>query len=306
MTAYVFRRVLALGPLLLAVSALVFVALQFAPGDPAVLMLGQDATPQGVATLRHQLGLDRPLAAQYTGFVLRALRGDLGRSFQTHRPVAGELARTFGVTFVLATLSLAAATLTGMTVGCLSALRRQSWLDYLARAIVLGGVSIPIFWLGLLLISWFAIKYPLFPVSGWGTPGQVVLPVITLAAFPLAAIARMTRSSVLDVLGSDYVRTAYAKGLGALRIVAFHLLKNALIPVTTVVGLQFGTVLAGAVLTESVFALPGLGTLLLTAVLGRDYAIIRGAILLVAAVFAIINLAVDLAYAYLDPRIHYA
>lgn len=306
MTAYVLRRVLAMVPLLLAVSALVFVALRLAPGDPAVLMLGQDATPQGIVTIRHQLGLDQPLLVQYVGFAAGALHGNLGRSFQTRRPVVGELARTFGVTFVLATVSLAVATLIGMVVGCLSALRRHSWLDYLARGVVLGGVSIPIFWLGLLLISWFAIRFPLFPVSGWGTPRQVVLPVITLAAFPLAAIARMTRSSVLDVLASDYVRTAYSKGLGALRIVGFHVLKNALIPVTTVVALQFGAVLAGAVLTESVFALPGLGTLLLTAVLARDYAIIRGAILLVAAVFATINLAVDLAYAYLDPRIRYA
>jgi len=297
---------LALVPLLLAVSALVFVALHLAPGDPAVLMLGQDATPQGIVQLRQQLGLSEPLPVQYAQFVAGALRGDLGRSFETKRLVVGELARTFGVTFVLATLSLGVATLLGMAVGCLSALRPYSWLDYLARGIVLAGVSIPIFWLGLLLISWFAIKLPVFPVSGWGTPRQVVLPVITLATFPLASIARMTRSSVLDVLASDYVRTAYSKGLGTLRIIGLHVLKNALIPVATVVGLQFGVVLAGAVLTESVFALPGLGTLLLRAVLSRDYAIIRGAILLVAAVFALINLAVDLAYAYLDPRIRYA
>ncbi len=306
MTAYVLRRILALIPLLLAVSALVFVALRFAPGDPAVLMLGQDATPAGIAQVRHELGLDRPLPAQYLGFVAGAVEGNLGRSFETKRPVIGELGRTFGVTFVLATLSVALATIVGMTVGCISALRRYSWIDYLARGIVLGGVSIPIFWLGLLLISWFAIKFPIFPVSGWGTPQQVVLPVVTLAAFPLAAIARMTRSSVLEVVASDYVRTAHSKGLGGGRIVARHVLKNALVPVTTVIGLQFGAVLAGAVLTESVFALPGLGTLLLTAVLARDYAIIRGAILLVAGVFAVINLAVDVAYAYLDPRIRYA
>jgi len=305
-TAYIVRRVLALVPLVLAVSALVFVALHVTPGDPAVLMLGQDATPQGVAQLRHQLGLDRPLVAQYVGFVVQALHGDLGLSFETKRPVAGELARTFAVTFVLATLALVVATAAGMAVGCVSALRRFSWLDYLVRGIVLGGVSMPIFWLGLLLISWFAIRFPVFPVSGWGTPGHVVLPVITLAAFPLASIARMTRSSVLEVVASDYVRTAYAKGLGSARVVGLHILRNALIPVTTVIGLQFGAVLAGAVLTESVFALPGLGSLLLTAVLARDYAIIRGAILLVALVFATINLIVDLAYAYLDPRIHYA
>jgi peptide/nickel transport system permease protein len=305
-TAYVLRRILALIPLLLAVSALVFVALRFAPGDPAVLMLGQDATPAGIAQVRHELGLDRPLPAQYLGFVAGAVEGNLGRSFETKRPVIGELGRTFGVTFVLATLSVALATIVGMTVGCISALRRYSWIDYLARGIVLGGVSIPIFWLGLLLISWFAIKFPIFPVSGWGTPQQVVLPVVTLAAFPLAAIARMTRSSVLEVVASDYVRTAHSKGLGGGRIVARHVLKYALVPVTTVIGLQFGAVLAGAVLTESVFALPGLGTLLLTAVLARDYAIIRGAILLVAGVFAVINLAVDVAYAYLDPRIRYA
>jgi len=305
-TAYVFRRILSLIPLLLAVSALVFVALRLAPGDPAVLMLGEDATPTGIAQVRHELGLDRPLPAQYVAFVEGAAFGNLGRSFETQRPVAGELGRTFQVTFVLATLSVLVATVVGMAVGCLSALRRYSWIDYLARGIVLGGVSIPIFWLGLLLISWFAIRYPIFPVSGWGTPQQVVLPVITLSAFPLAAIARMTRSSVLEVAASDYVRTAHSKGLGTVRVVAHHVLKNALIPVTTVIGLQFGAVLAGAVLTETVFALPGLGTLLLTAVLARDYAIIRGAILLVAAVFALINLAVDLVYAYLDPRIRYA
>lgn len=306
MIKFVLRRVFGLLPLLLAVATVTFVALQFAPGDPAVLMLGQDATPQGLAQLRRQLGLDRPLVYQYFDYLAHLLRGDLGRSFRTRIPVSEDLARTFPVTLMIALGATAVSTLIGLSAGIFSSVSRHSLLDYVVRIIVLTIVSAPVFWLGLVMIYWFSIRLPWFPVSGWGTPRHIVLPVLALAAFPLASISRITRSSVLEVLRYDYVRSARAKGVSEGGILVRHVLKNALIPVVTVIGLQFGILLGGAVITETVFALPGLGTLVVTAVLARDYAIIRGAVLLVAFCFALINLFVDVSYAFLDVRIRYA
>jgi len=305
MARFLARRILGLVPLLVAVATVTFFALELTPGDPAVLILGQDATPQGLAQLRHSLGLDRPLAIQYLAYLGGIVRGDLGRSFRTRIPVVEDLARTFPVTLTLAVGATLLASAIGLAVGITSAVRPHSALDYLVRAGILTAVSAPVFWLGLVLIYWFAIRLGWFPVSGWGTPRHIVLPVLALSAFPLASIARMARSSILDVLSHDYVRTARAKGVSGGGVIARHVLKNALIPVVTVIGLQFGVLLGGAVITETVFALPGLGTLVVTAVLARDYAVIRGTVLLVAACFAVINLLVDVGYALLDPRIRY-
>jgi len=306
MTRYFARRVIGLIPLLLAVATVTFFALELTPGDPAVLIMGQDVTPEGLAEVRRTLGLDRPLVEQYLRYLGGLARGELGRSFRTRTPVTEDLARTFPVTFTLAVGATVVSTIVGVGGGVISAVRPHSSIDYVVRAGILTAVSAPVFWLGLVLIYWFSIRLAWFPVSGWGTLRHIVLPVAALSAFPLASVARMTRSSILDVLTHDYVRTARAKGVSGSGVLARHVLKNAFIPVVTVIALQFGVLLGGAVITETVFALPGLGQLVVTAVLARDYAVIRGAVLLVAISFAVINLLVDVVYAALDPRIRYA
>ncbi len=305
MLRYVTRRAVGLIPLLLAVATVTFFALELTPGDPAVLILGQDATPEGLAQVRRSLGLDRPLVEQYLRYLGGVVRGDLGRSFRTRTPVTEDLARTFPVTLTLAVGAIGVASVVGVAAGTVSAVRPHSLVDYVVRAGILTAVSAPVFWLGLVLIYWFSIRLGWLPVSGWGSLRHVILPVAALSAFPLAGIARMTRSSVLDALAHDYVRTARAKGVPGGAVLGRHVMRNALIPVVTIIALQFGILLGGAVITETVFALPGLGQLVVTAVLARDYAIIRGSVLLVAVSFALINLLVDLAYAALDPRIRY-
>lgn len=306
MLRYVARRAVGLIPLLLAVATVTFFALELTPGDPAVLIMGQDVTPEGLAELRRQLGLDRPLLVQYARYLGGIARGDLGRSFRTRTLVTEDLARTFPVTLTLAVGSIVVASIVGVGAGTISAARPHGALDYVVRAGILTAVSAPVFWMGLVLIYWFSIRLGWLPVSGWGSLRHLVLPVVALSAFPLAGIARMTRSSVLDALAHDYVRTARAKGVPGGAVLRRHVMKNALIPVVTVIALQFGILLGGAVITETVFALPGLGQLVVTAVLARDYATIRGSVLLVAVSFALINLAVDVAYAALDPRIRYS
>jgi len=306
MVRFLTRRAFGFLPLLLAVATVTFFALELTPGDPAVLIMGQDATPEGLAQVRRSLGLDRPLAEQYVRYLWGIVRGDLGRSFRTRTPVTEDLARTFPVTMTLAVGATLVASLVGIVAGTISAARPHGALDYVVRVGILTAVSAPVFWMGLVMIYWFSIRLAWFPVSGWGTVRHIILPVAALSAFPLASIARMTRSSVLDALTHDYVRTARAKGVSDGAVLGRHVLKNAFIPVVTVIALQFGILLGGAVITETVFALPGLGQLVVTAVLARDYAIIRGSVLLVAGSFAVINLLVDFLYAALDPRIRYA
>lgn len=305
MTGYLLRRLVTLPALLLSVATVVFVALQFMPGDPAVLMLGQDATPGSIAKLRQELGLNRPLLARYVAYVAGVTRGDLGRSFRTHLPVRQELLRTYPVTLTLTVGAMALSSLLGLSAGVLSSVWRYSAVDYIVRALILTAVSAPVFWFGLVLIYWLSIRFPLFPVSGWGTPSHIVLPILALSTYPLASIARLARSGILDVLSQDYVRTARAKGQSEPRVLTTHVLKNALIPVMTTIGLQFGVLLGGAVITERVFALPGLGTLVVSAVLDRDYALIQGVVLLIALGFALVNLVVDVLYGVLDPRLRY-
>jgi peptide/nickel transport system permease protein/oligopeptide transport system permease protein len=306
MIVYVLRRLIIAVPLLLVVTVAVFLLMSLTPGDPAVLMLGQDATPQAIKELQAQYGTDRPLPEQYLRFLMNLARGDLGRSFVTHLPVSSELARTWPATFQLAVAAMGFALLLGLPLGVLTAVKRGGWLDQITRIVVLISVSMPIFWSGLLLIYWFAVQLRWFPTSGAGTPLHLVLPALSLSTFSLAVIVRLTRSSMIDVLSEDYVRTARAKGLRDRVVIIRHALKNALIPVVTIAGLQFGQLLAGAALTETVFNWPGLGRLVVTAVFARDYPMIRGAILVIAATFIIVNLLVDLAYAFLDPRIRHA
>jgi peptide/nickel transport system permease protein len=288
------------------VSVIVFVLLALAPGDPAELILmGQQTTPEAVAQLRHELGLDRPLYGQYAQFVWDAMRGDLGRSWQNNEPVLRELGRVFPATVSLSLWALFTSTVIGITVGIIAAVRQYSVLDFVTRSLVLVGVSMPIFWLGLMLISLFAVQLHWFPSSGRGSWRHMVLPVISLATYSVGIIARMARSSMLEVLRDDYIRTARAKGLPERIVHLRHALKNALIPIVTVVGLQLGYLLGGAILTETVFAYPGLGWRMMQALFARDYPIVRGGVLLMAASFIVVNLTVDILYVYLDPRIRY-
>lgn len=302
MLSYVGRRLLQLVPLLLVISFVIFVALEMAPGDPVTLLLGQNASPEAVAELRARLGLDRPLLLQYLSFVTDAVQGDLGVSYRSGREVAFELARTTGVSATLALTAMILAVLIGVTVGIVAAVKQYTFIDTVTRVGVLAMVSLPVFWLAILMIIGFAVKWPIFPAFGWGTYGHLVLPAIALSTYPLAVIARLTRSSMLEVMSSDYVRTARAAGLPERTVVMKYALKNALVPVMTVIGLQFGGLIGGAVLTETVFGIPGIGRLIVTAIEGRDYPVVRGAVLLGTVVFVLINLLVDMLYKWADPR----
>jgi peptide/nickel transport system permease protein len=303
---YLLTRLLGGLVTMFLVSVIVFVLLALAPGDPAELILmGQQTTPEAVAQLRHELGLDMPLYSQYIQFAWDALRGDLGRSWQNNEPVLRELGRVFPATVSLSLWALFTSTVIGITVGVIAAVRQYSVLDFVTRSLVLIGVSMPIFWLGLILISLFAVQLHWLPSSGRGSWKHLVLPVISLATYSVGIIARMARSSMLEVLRDDYIRTARAKGLPERIVHLRHALKNALIPIVTVVGLQLGYLLGGAILTETVFAYPGLGWRMMQALFARDYPIVRGGVLLMAASFIVVNLAVDILYVYLDPRIRY-
>lgn len=305
MSRYLLKRILLSIPVLLGVSIVVFTMIRLIPGDPAQLMAGQAATAEVVRQIRESLGLDRSLPIQYAIFIGNLLKGDLGRSLFNSAPVVEELAQRFPRTVRLALASMFVASLIGIPAGILSATRHLSWLDSLVMIIALAGVSMPVFWLGLNLILIFAVRLHWLPAIGHETWLHLILPSVTLGAASAAIIARMTRSSMLEVLRQDYVRTARAKGLAEPSVVRRHALRNALIPVITVVGLQLGTLLSGAVLTESVFAWPGVGRLLVDAVLARDYPVIQGAVLLISTTFVALNVLVDMVYAVLDPRIRY-
>jgi len=302
---YVLKRVVLALPVLLGVSVVVFVAIRLIPGDPAQLMAGQAATQEVVQQIRQSLGLDQPVPVQYLYFLRNVVRGDLGRSLFNGAPVVEELAQRFPRTVRLALASMAVASLIGIPAGILAATRRSTWVDTAVMLVALAGVSVPVFWLGLNLILLFSVRLQWLPSFGYETWRHLVLPSLTLGAASAAIVARMTRSAMLEVLGQDYVRTARAKGLAERVVVNRHALRNALIPVVTVLGLQLGTLLSGAVLTETVFAWPGIGRLLVEAVLARDYPIIQGATLLIAATFVVLNVAVDVLYGLLDPRIRY-
>lgn len=302
MILYISQRLAQIVPLLLIIAFVVFVAMELAPGDPATLLLGQNATPEAVATLRAELGLDRPLVVQYGAFVLDALQGDLGTSYRTGRNVATELGRTASVSATLAVTAMVLAVSFGVGVGILAAVQQYSWVDNVVRVGVLALVSMPVFWLAILLIIAFAVRIPLFPAFGWGSYSHLVLPALALCTYPLAVITRLTRSSMLEVMGSDYVRTARAAGMPERTVILRYALKNALGPVMTVIGLQFGALIGGAVLTETVFGIPGMGRLMVTAIEARDYPIVRGTVLVGTVVFVLVNLIVDVLYKWVDPR----
>ncbi len=308
MLQYAIKRLFGLIPVLIGVTILVFLIMQLTPGDPVRVLLGemgQGASAEDLATVRRNLGLDRPVVEQYFSFVGKAIRGDLGRSFRSNRLVAEEIAERFPYTLKLAIASLAVAVAVGVPAGIISAVKQYSKLDYFVTFMALLGVSVPVFWLGLLLMLTFAFYLQLLPASGSGSWAHLILPAVTVGVSSIAFIARMTRSSMLDVLQEDYVRTARAKGLSQLRVIDKHALRNAAIPIVTTIGLQFGSLLGGAVLTETIFAWPGIGRLTVQAIVARDLPIIQGCILFVAVVFTLVNLLVDMVYMLLNPRIRF-
>ena len=304
MLTYVGRRILAVVPVLFRVTLAVFSMLFLVPGDPVKIMLAEFVTtPDQIAQMRAQLHLDEPVLKQYGRFVGNALRGDLGVSIRSRRPVAAEITENIGSTGQLALASMLVAIGLGVPLGLVAALGRNSWLDVAAMVVALLGVAMPSFWLGFLLIFVFSLHLGWLPATGGGDLPHLVMPAVALGMIAAAIIARLTRSSMLEVLGQDYVRTARAKGLGSGSVIVRHALRNALIPVVTVFGLQFGNLLAGAVIVETVFSRPGLGRLIVGGILAKDFPLVQGTVLFVAAAYVLINVVVDVAYAYVDPRI---
>lgn len=306
MFQYVIKRLLLAVPVLLGVSLIMFVIAQITPGDPTLILLGERATEAEYAALREQLGLNDPWYQQYWDYVTAAVRGDLGMSYRSRTPVFSELMGRFPNTVQLTAAAMGIAVMIGIPLGVISAVRQNSIVDRLAILFAMLGNSMPVFWIGLLLILLFALKFGVLPASGKGGPQHLILPATALGFGAAALIARITRSSMLEVLHNDYVRTARAKGLRDSVVIIRHALRNALIPVVTVVGLQFGALLGGAVLTETVFAWPGVGRYIVQAIGQRDYPVVRGGVLLVATTFVLINLLLDILYVYLDPRIKHS
>ena len=306
MLRYVRTRLLAALPVLLGVSILVFSMLHLLPGDPAQIILGEAVTSaQDLARLRRELGFDDPLHVQYARFLGRALSGDLGRSLQSRRPVLDEILAQLPSTVQLTLAGLALAVVVGVVLGVAAATHRGSWADTLCMLLALGGLSLPAFWLGLMLIFFFALQLGWLPATGQGGLARLVLPALTLGYGAAGVIARLVRSSMLEVLRIEYVTTARSKGLAERRVVYRHALRNALIPVITIVGLQFGALLGGTVVIETVFARQGIGRLLVGAILYKDFPLVQGIVLFTASAYVLVNLLVDLGYALTDPRIRY-
>mgnify|MGYP006271045311 FL=1 len=331
MARFIFRRFLTLIPTVFGISVLVFFMIHLIPGDPAEMMLGERASEESLQELRSQLGLDQPLYVQYGLFLSRLVRGDLGRAMRTNEKITVEIAERFPATAELSLAAILIATVFGMLAGIISATKQYSIFDYVSMIASLIGVSMPIFWLGLVLMIIFSLNLGWLPLSGrlsydvtlesithlyvvdsiltgnWtafkDAVWHLIMPAFTLSTIPMAIIARITRSSMLEVLRQDYIRTAKAKGLSPLVVYFKHGLKNALIPVITVIGLQFGILMGGAILTETIFAWPGIGSWILNAVYARDFNAVQGGTMLVATVFVLINMVVDILYAWVNPRI---
>lgn len=305
MVRFIIRRLVLLVPLLIGASILVFLTMRLIPGDPARLALGAEATEDQVELMRRQWGLDQPLPIQYVYWIGHALEGDWGRSTISRVPAGEEIMNRLPATLRLAALSILIATVLGIGFGLLAAVRHNTWLDRSSMVVALLGICTPSFWLGLMLILVFSVWLGWFPSFGQGGLEHLVLPALTLGAAAAALVARVTRSSLLDVLGADYLKTARAKGLTEQLVITRHALKNALIPVLTLLGLELGGLLTGAIVTETVFAYPGIGLLLINSIGNRDFPVVQPVLLLFAVQFVLINLVVDLLYAVVDPRITY-
>ena len=334
MVKHIIRRLLMLIPVLLGISIITFALIRLIPGDPARIRAGERATEEQVQRVREVWGLNKPVYEQYLIYMGKLLQGDLGKSVKRNEAVATEIRWALPTTLELAFSAILIACLIGIPAGVLAAYKRNTWGDLLVMTGSLVGISMPVFWLGLLLIYVFSLKLGILPPSGrlsigvdlelitgmymldallqgnmpafWDAFKHMILPALAVGSIPMAVIARMTRSSLLEVLHQDYIRTARAKGLSERLMITRHALKNAFLPVVTIVGLQLGSLMVGAILTETIFSLPGLGRLIIDRILSRDYPVVQGAVLLFAATFVLINLLVDLSYAYLDPRIRFS
>ena len=304
MLKFTMKRLVYLVLVLVGVSFLVFLLLYMTPGDPVRMMLGESATPEAQAELRLELGLDDPFLVQYGRYIKNiVVHQDLGTSYSTRRPVLDEIMTVFPNTVKLATAAIIIAVILGTFLGIVSAVRQNSLLDNAVMVLALIGTSAPIFWIGILMIILFSVNLGWLPPSGFGSFKQLIMPALALGMQSTAVVARMTRSSMLEVIRQDFVKTARAKGQKESVVIMKHVFRNALIPVITVVGLQFGTLLGGAMLTEVVFSIPGVGRLMIEAIQQRDFPIVQGSVLFVAACFSLVNLAVDLLYAVVDPKV---
>ena len=331
MFSYIIKRLIWTIPTLFGVTLMVFSMVHLSPGDPAVAILGDKANAQSVKELRTQMGLDKPLYTQYFIYMSNIAKGDFGKSATSYEPVLEEFLDRFPATIELASLAMIIATVLGVLAGIISAVKRYSIFDYTSMFAALAGVSMPVFWLGLILIYFFAVKLGVLPVSGrlgyefdiehitglylvdsllvkdyeafWDALKHLILPAIALGTIPMAIIARMTRSSMIEVMKEEYIKTARAKGCSRFQVVAIHALRNALMPVVTIIGLMFGSLFAGSILTETTFSWPGIGKWLVNAVYQRDFPVIQSATLIIATVFIAINLVVDLLYAVINPKI---
>lgn len=312
MLSFIIRRIGQLFLLLLGISFIVFMSMHLSPGDPATIIGGPTATESDLEAIREDLGLNDPVLVQYADYLTGLVQGDLGYSYQNSQPVAEAIATRFPNTVKLAVASMIVAVIIGIIAGIISAIRQNSWLDVTSTTFSLVGVSIPNFWLGAMLILLFAVNLQWLPVSGlnhsvFSMEGmkELILPAITLGTSSAAIIARMSRSSMLEVIKSDYIRTAKAKGVKGRTIIWIHALRNAMIPVITVIGINFGALLGGTIITEQVFAINGIGRLMIDAIAARDFPVVQGTVLLVATIFVVVNLIVDIIYAKVDPRISY-
>jgi ABC-type dipeptide/oligopeptide/nickel transport system permease component len=303
MLQYLIKRVFAAVIVILAMLFLVMLILDVIPGDPVALFLGESATEEMVQSVRAQIGLDQPLIIRYVKYVWRLLQGDMGRSLREMAPVSHLVWAAFPNTILLTAAGMALTLVLGIPLGLLSGARPGSIVDHISRLISLIGLCMPVFWIGLVLMFFFSLKLGWFPVGGTGSIAHLMLPAVTLASYSVASLSRMTRSSIMEVLGEDYIRTARAKGLAFSQVVLKHGFGNAMIPIITVIGMQVGHLMGGAILTETVFAWPGLGRLMVGAIMDRDYPLLQGTILVFAASYIFINLLVDLSYGFIDPRV---
>jgi len=300
---YVLRRLLVAIPVLIGVSLITFILVNVVPGDPVMMMMEKRADPATVERIRHQMGLDKPLPVQYGNLLIKAVQGDLGDSFRYKVPVADLIKQRFPVTIRLALSAELVAIIIGLTVGIISAVKQYSFVDHASMVGALALVSAPIFWVAILCQIIFGLKLGWLPISGYYGFSHMILPALVLGVRPAAGIARLTRSSMLEVIRQDYIRTARAKGLAERSVIFKHALKNALIPVVTVIGLELGGLLTGSILTETVFGIPGLGRLAIEGITYRDFPVIQGTVLFTAVIYVLANIIVDISYAYLDPRI---
>lgn len=303
MAMFIFRRLFQTIPVIIGVTFVVFFIMQLVPGDPAVILAGEGASKETIEALREQLGLNQPLIIQYFDYITSLLKGDFGTSLKSSQPVLDEILVRLPITMELAFVSILITIFLGMAAGIIAAIKPYSLQDIGVMLIALLGISLPSFWLGLMLMYFFSVKLQILPVAGWVSPLHIILPAITLGVGGAAIVARMTRSSMLEVIGQDYIRTARAKGMKETIIIFKHALRNALIPVITVVGLQFGALLGGTVLVESIFAINGLGRMIVDAIRMRDLPMVQGGVLVASLIFVIVNLLVDIFYRLFNKRI---